>query len=263
MSEIAPVVLITVLLLVVAAGIVVLVLVYQKKQLQYINERAQMKASFDKEILESKLEIQEQTMKHIAQEVHDNIGQVLSVAKLNISSMNGNTPEPLLKEKIDIISVLVSKAIQDLRHLSKSLNNDIISERGLLQAIEYEFEILKKSGEYKTTMNIEGEHYHLPEQKELIVFRIFQEVMNNIIKHAQASRIHARIRFLPKKFFFEISDNGQGFDTNQYAKSNGSGIRNIKNRSRLIEAGCNINSQPGNGTTITIELPVKNDMPAV
>ena len=88
MSDLTPIILVTVLFFIVAAGIIVFVLIYQKKQLQYMSERKQLKADYDKEILESRLEIQEQTMKSISQEVHDNIGQVLSVAKLNLNMID-------------------------------------------------------------------------------------------------------------------------------------------------------------------------------
>ena len=246
----------TALLVVLATGIIVLVLIYQKKQLQYLNEKDQMKARFDKEILESRLEIQEQTMKHISQEVHDNIGQVLSVVKLNINLMNSNSPKPLLQERIDDTAMLVGKVIQDLRSLSKSLHSDIVAEIGLVKAIEHEFALLKKTGAYATGLVVDGEPYYLPDQKELILFRIFQEAMNNIIKHAQATQVEVRMGFYPDELHLWIQDNGQGFVTDEVAAGNGIGLRNIKNRSHLIGATCQIESRPGSGTLVTIELPV-------
>lgn len=245
---------VTILLFVVATGIIFLVLIYQKKQLQYIGEKEQMKARYEKEILESRLEIQEQTMKNISQEVHDNIGQILSVVKLNLNLMN--CEEPLLKEKIKDTNELVGKVIQDLRNLSKSLDRDTITERGLVKAIECEFDILKKTGAYITTLTIEGNPYALPDQIELILFRIFQEVINNIIKHAQASLVDVSVGFYPDKFALYIHDDGQGFDTINFDSNGGSGIKNIKSRSRLIGAHCSINSEFNNGTSIQIQLPI-------
>ncbi len=247
----------TVLLFVIAVGIIFLVLVYQKKQLQYLNERGQMKAQYEKEILESRLEIQEQTMKNISQEVHDNIGQVLSVVKLNLAMMNGNEPKPVLMEKLNNTSHLVGKVIQDLRDLSKSLDSDAITEKGLVKAIEYEFELLKKTEAYATELRIAGESYSLPHQKELILFRIFQEAINNMIKHSGASRVEVSLAFHPGQFILQIEDNGKGFDNTKRDSSGGSGIRNIKNRSRLIGADCTLASGPANGALIKIELPVE------
>jgi len=256
MSDLTPIILITVVFFIVAIGLIVFVLVYQKKQLQYINERTQLKASFEKELLESRLEIQEQTMKSIAQEVHDNIGQVLSVAKLNLNMMNCNEPAIILKEKIDDISELLQKAIHDLRDLSKSLHSDIITERGLIKAIENEVDVLRKTGAYTIGLNVEGSAYHLPEQKELILFRMFQEIMNNIIKHAQASLIEVKVTFQPEHFLLYVGDNGQGFDLTDIDVTKGLGLRNIINRSQLIGAFYTIDSNHQKGTKLEILLPV-------
>ena len=249
-----PILLITILLLVVAIGIIMLVLVYQKKQLQYIKDKEQLKANFQKEILESKLEIQEQTLKNISQEVHDNIGQVLSLARLNINAITFEEPQPLLQDKIKNISGLMSKAIQDLRDLSKSLHSDTITEKGLIGAIEYEFDMMKKAGAYETSLIVEGELYDLPDKKELILFRIFQEVINNIIKHAKASSVMVAAHFYPERFLLQINDNGLGFDINYI--NPGLGLKNMRNRSQVIGANCTIDSQPGKGTCIKIELPI-------
>lgn len=256
MHDLTPIILVTVLLFIVAIGIIVFVLIYQKKQLQYVSERKQMKANYEKEILESRLEIQEQTMKSISQEVHDNIGQVLSVAKLNLNMINVNDSVPVVQEKLNDVSELLRKAIQDLRDLSKSLHSDVITENGLLKAIENEFDILKKTGAYAITLNIEGNYYHLPEQKELILFRMFQEIINNIIKHAQASAINIKITFQPEEFALCINDNGVGFNVADIDTSKGIGLKNIINRSQVIGAYYFIDSEAAKGTTIKITLPV-------
>ena len=256
MPDLIPIILVTVLLFIVAAGIIVFVLVYQKKQVQYLSERKQLKADYAKEILESRLEIQEQTMKSISQEVHDNVGQVLSVAKLNLNMINANEPAPVIQEKLNDISELMRKAIQDLRDLSKSLHSDVIAEKCLLKAIENEFEILKKTGAYAITLYVEGNYYHLPEQKELILFRMFQEMIHNIIKHAKAAVIDVRITFHPQQLILRVHDNGQGFDLAAIDTGKGLGLRNIINRSQLIGAFYFIDSRPGNGTEIKIILPV-------
>src|SRR3984885_1089355 len=176
---------ITALLLIVAIGIIMLVLVYQKKQVQYFREKEQLKVTFEKEILESKLEIQEQTLKNISQEIHDNIGQVLSLAKLHINTMNCNEPISL-QDKINDSRNLIGKAIQDLRDLSKSLNTDYVNELGLIRSVEYELELIQKTGSYEIQLDIEAKPYRLEEQQELIFFRIVQEALHNIIRHAKA-----------------------------------------------------------------------------
>lgn len=256
MNDIMPVVLFTVLLLAVAIGIIMLVLIYQKKQLLHLNEKEQMKARYEKEILESKLEIQEQTMKHISQEVHDNIGQVLSVVKLNLNLIDCSEPKPIVEERIADTEQLVGKVIQDLRNLSRSLDGNNIASKGLLKAIEFEFEMLNKTGVYVTLLTIDGEPYNLPEQKELILFRIFQETINNVMKHAKAAVVEVLIRFQKEEFFLSIHDNGQGFNATTTDASRGLGLRNMANRSQLIGASYHIESKPGEGTTVSVTLPI-------
>jgi len=253
LMDLTPIYVITFFLIIVAVGLIMLVLLHQKRQLQYLKEREQLQASFEKEILESKLEIQEQTLKNISQEIHDNIGQMLSLIKLHINTLNCN--EPALQGKIKTTSDLVSNVMQSLRDLSQTMHSDTITEKGLVGAIEYECELMKRSGAFTTALTVDGDPYDLPDQKELILFRIFQEVINNVIKHAQASLIDVYVSFNPDKLILQIKDNGKGFDLNSIS-NHGSGIRNMKNRSQLIGATYYIESQPGKGTSIKVELPV-------
>ncbi|MEO8569065.1 MAG: ATP-binding protein [Ginsengibacter sp.] len=259
--ELATIFLFTIFLIIVAIGIVLLVLVYQKKQLQYLSDREQLQVKFDKEILESKLEIQEQTFKNISQEIHDNIGQVLSLAKITINTMDCNDKE-MLMEKISSSSRLVGQAIQDLRDLSTSLNADSIVEMGLVKSIEYELELVKKTGRYQTLLIKEGAYQRLPDKHELILFRIFQEALNNVLKHSKASEINMKINYNSANFIMHISDNGIGFDTSPvrgqgHDVKRGLGIKNIANRAGLIGADFRIISAEGKGTTIAIDLPLR------
>ena len=259
-KQVTIIIIASVFFIIVAIGIIILILVYQKKQLQYIGEKKQLQVTFEKEILESKLEIQEQTLKNISQEIHDNIGQVLSLVKLNINTMNCNEPVQL-QNKITDSRQLITKAIQDLRDLSRSLNTDYIVESGLSKALEYELDMIKKSGEYRVKFDIEGKQYRLGNQQELIMFRIVQEALHNITKHAKATIIEVRILFEPDLFILKIIDNGIGFDASlvehsDYSKS-GLGIRNIHSRANIINTHFQITSTLEKGTTIVLTLPLE------
>jgi|SRR5690242_16392058 signal transduction histidine kinase len=249
---------ITIFLVAVATGIIFLVLIYQKKQLQYIAEKKQLQVTYEKEILESKLEIQEQTFKNISQEIHDNIGQVLTLVKLNINTMATAEP-PALQNKISDSRNLITKAIQDLRDLSKSMNTDLVIEAGLTQAIEYESELIKKTGGYEIEYNITGNVYRLQNQQELILFRLVQEALNNIIKHAKATRIKIAIAFEPNIFTLHVTDNGVGFSAGELKLNpvRGSGLRNMENRAKMINGNFTCTSVPGKGTSIFIALPIE------
>ncbi|MEO6914571.1 MAG: ATP-binding protein [Chitinophagaceae bacterium] len=249
----------SVFLLIVAVGIILLVFIYQKRQLIYVREKEQLKVDFEKQILESKLEIQEQTFKNISQEIHDNIGQVLSLAKLTINTMNIEDTDTL-PAKIDSSKQLISKAIEDLRNLSRNLNTDYITDLGLAVSIENEIRLLKNAATYQVDTVVTGEVYRLHHQQELIIFRIFQEVLQNIIRHSQASVIVVSFLYTPGIFSLQVSDNGKGFDINTLEQTEnitpGIGVRNMRYRANLIAAEFTINSNLGKGTMIEIMLPV-------
>lgn len=248
--------LVSFLLTVVATGIIVLFSVYQKKKLSFLHEEEQLKIKFDKQILESRLEMQEQTMKKISEEIHDNIGQVLTLVKLNINSIDCDDPVSV-RSKMANSSQLVGKAINDLRELARSLNTDTIMEVGLAKSIEYELDVVKKSSTYQIQLIETGEHFIIPHQHELVLFRIFQEVINNIIKHAAASTIVVSILYWPDRLCIEIMDNGKGFDVSSLSikKRVGLGIQNIKNRAKILGGEYRIVSNLGKGTTVYVILP--------
>jgi signal transduction histidine kinase len=219
-----------------------------------------MKLSFEQTLLQTQLEIQEQTLKTISQEIHDNIGQVLSLAKLNLNTMEIDKKEEL-QEKITDSKKLVSKAIQDLRDLSKSMNTDNIEAIGLIRAVEYELEMMRKTG-YKTELNVNGTTIRLEPQKELILFRIIQEILNNIIKHAEASNVAVDFVYDSSEIKISVKDNGKGFDLAPLNESGnnafGLGIRNMYNRARLIHAEFAMSSTTNEGTTVTMTVPLNN-----
>jgi two-component system NarL family sensor kinase len=151
--------------------------------------------------------------------------------------------------------------IQDLRDLSKSLNTDYVKDMGLLQAVEYELEMIRKSGAYQTTVNVNGHAFKAEAQKELIIFRIVQEIINNIIKHAKATEILFQADYHPTDIHLTITDNGAGFDLTPLNRTEngkfGLGLRNMNKRAQLIGATFTITSTIGVGTSVSIILPMQ------
>ena len=233
---------------------------YNRKMYAHMKEKLSMQSQFQQTLLQTQLEIQEQTFKNISLEIHDNIGQVLSLVKLNINTMDADKPEPL-QEKIDNSRTLITKAIQDLRDLSKSLNTDYVIELGLMRSIEYELEMIQKTGSYDIQFDTNGKAYRLERQQELIIFRIVQEVLHNIIKHAKATKIDVTASFDPGTFILVIADNGQGFDASKIESDNyegfGLGLRNMNNRAKMINASFKLTSTLQVGTAVTITLPIQ------
>src|SRR5258706_16472138 len=126
----------TIIFLLLGAWMLSFLFLYRSRHLKHLQEKIQLRLSYERELLKAQLEIQEQTFKNISQEIHDNIGQVLSLAKLNLATMPGVTGQQ--QEKITTTKEIISKTIGELRDLSRSLNTDYIADMGLQKAIEYE-----------------------------------------------------------------------------------------------------------------------------
>jgi len=248
------VIIITCLLLLLGIFVLSFFLVYRKNQ----NAKENQIEKLNKEMLVTQLEIQEQTLKNISQEIHDNVGQVLTLAKLNLATTS--VAEEATNEKIKTTQQLIGKAIQDLRDLSRSLNTDYVEEMGLVRSIEYELELLHKTGSIDTELNIEGRIVKFDKQKELILFRIVQETIHNIMKHADAKKITAAVRFTNDAMQIAIKDNGKGFDLSPLNdagnQSFGLGLRNMNSRATLIGALFSVNSIIGTGTEVVLQLPI-------
>lgn len=229
-----------------------LFLQYHKRQLHHAKEMHRVKQEYDQALMESQLEIQEQTFKVIAQEIHDNIGQTLSLAKLNLNTLDIEKREKAL-DKVADAKELVGKAIQDLRDLSRTLNTDHIAALGLVRAIDNELQLLQKSGVVQTDMQVTGTVVKADPQKELILFRIVQEAIHNVIKHAQATAVAVTAAYEGRQLRLSIADNGVGFAG---GNGEGSGLTNMRSRSKVIGAHLQIDSTRGKGTSITIQLPI-------
>lgn len=236
--------------------IVLLATLYSRKQQKNKIEKMRMQSEYSEALLHAQIEIQESTLKNISQEIHDNIGQVLTLAKLNLGTMTSS--EPALQDKLLITKQLVGKAIIDLRDLSRSFNTDHIASIGIQAAIEYELGLIQRTAGIETNLNTNGEAFRIDPQKELILFRIVQEILNNSLKHAAARMIQIEFQFLGGTLLLIIKDDGKGFDINQVTEggthSRGLGLRNMKNRAKLIGASYDLASEPGRGTIITISL---------
>jgi len=236
-------------------GIVSFVLYYYKKRSEYISDKKVLVENFEKAILTTRLEIQEETFKAISQEIHDNIGQALSFVKLTINTVDVYNPEAA-KEKLLESKNQLSQTIQDLRDLAKSLSPDFIRELGLPGAIGQQMHFLQKTGLYQASLTVTGDEYKNQLQQELVVFRIVQELLNNIIKHADATVVEVAMLYQPEKLVITVMDNGKGFDVQTESQTGkGLGLQNMLNRMTLIKGYITVESAPGMGTKAIIELP--------
>lgn len=249
----------TMLLLVLAGFIVIMVVLNQKKQLATNQELNLLKERYEQELLRSQLEIQEATFGDIAQEIHDNIGQSLTFVSISLATAP-ITPDTEAASYLDDCRKMLNKAITELADLSKGLHTDRIAEIGLVKAIQFELNKLERFNLFKTSFIFTDIRNLIDAKSEIIIFRIVQEVFNNILKHARAKILEVKIFREQDKIYLQISDDGIGFDpTSQLASTDqhkGLGLRNMKKRAMMIGGSFYINSVTNGGTTIRICIPV-------
>jgi signal transduction histidine kinase len=219
----------------------------RKKKLMY--EKKVMEAKFQQELLQAQLEMQEHTFKTVSQEIHDNVGQILSLAKVNLSIL---AMEEKANEKINNITDLVGKAIRELRDLSAGYYADRLAEEGLIIALQHELNQLEKTGLLTTRFHSSLQRLPLDKHTTIFLYRMFQEICNNVLKHAGATHVDVSISPVTEGFCILVKDNGKGFDESKTGFKPGIGLSSMRERAAMIGASISIDSEPGTGTTIQL-----------
>ncbi|GGI27699.1 sensor histidine kinase [Pedobacter mendelii] len=215
-----------------------------------------MRQKFEAEILKTHIEVQEQTMQTIATELHDNIGQILSLTTLTLNSIHIPENEKV-SEKIGNSLSLLNKSIKEIRGLAKILHGEQIVESGIGNAIDQEINWLKRVGGYELQINNDLLDLKVSSpDKDLIILRLLQEIINNIIKHAQATSIQIDAFIKNEILLLTVKENGIGFNYEEAKiKKVGIGLASIHKRIEMIKGKIDVNSTLEKGTSIFIEIP--------
>lgn len=225
---------------------------FYKVRRQMLLDKFSAERKHREEINSIVVEIQNQTLKNIGRELHDNIGQKLTLANLQLGMMKVGSK--LEYEHQKLLTDTIQESIKDLRSLSKSLNSDIVEDNGLLFCIQHEISRLSRLKYIEVKLKTLGEPYRFNKEKELVLFRIFQEAINNSLKHSQASSFHIYLEYKSDQFKMYLEDNGIGFDLKN--KTYGSGLRNMQIRAEIIHAALKIKSDNLNGTSLDLSMPI-------
>jgi two-component system, NarL family, sensor kinase len=246
------------LMLLLVVFITTIIYRYQQKQNAYFKDIETLKSSHENSLLQAQLEIQEQTFQNISREIHDSIGQKLTLAKLHLNTLELNNRDKTILQVTDSVT-MISEAINDLTDISRSMSSEIILSNGLFKALEFEAAQLQKSGAYTIALSATGHTIFMAANTELVLFRIVQEVLNNIIKHATATAIDIQLHYNHVLLTLTITDNGKGF--NVAGTRPGTGLQNIKKRAALLKGSATITSTANTGTQIKIEIPINENTP--
>jgi signal transduction histidine kinase len=245
---------VSVLIVILVVFVVTFFLAYQKRKTQLLIEKAEARQKFEAELTQAQTEIQEQTFKNISWELHDNIGQLLSVSKLQLNMLEPQIPEETKKSYNDATDTL-GNALKELRQLSKTLNTDFVSSVGFQESIETEIERFKRINFLTIDYEIKGNKVELDNKESIIIFRIFQECFSNVVKYSRATKLSILIDYRPNELFVSVVDDGVGFDPKTITK--GTGLTNMSKRAELIGASFSIETEKNKGVSITLVYPYK------
>ncbi len=233
---------------------IVFFIAFQRRKNKLLLQKLKAEQRFEDEIFKSRIEIQEQALKNVSWELHDNIGQLLSTAVMQINIM-GTSIDKNSADSLQDVRNLVGDSLQEIRNLSKTLNHEVIQNVGLEKSIRVELKRFKKLNFLTPTLEIKGEESHIDPKDEIILYRIIQEFFSNTIKHAEASKLDVELEYTPETLKIQIQDDGVGFDMKSVEAN--SGLLNMKSRASLVKAKLEYKSEPGKGVLLTLYYPLK------
>lgn len=227
--------------------------VTEQRHLQ--QQLAEKEAVYQRQLARTVLDTQENERKKLAEELHDNVNQLLGVAKLYIEHAISNEQirDGLLKKSNEYID----KVISELRTLSKALAPPLLAELGLEHSLSSLAETIEEVQPLTIRIDlVEFDESKLQDGQKLMLYRIIQEQLNNIVKHAQASDVTVHLEQMENKVMLTITDDGKGSDLSVDG-NNGIGLRNIRNRIELYQGKMNIETAPGKGFVLNVEFDLE------
>ncbi len=247
---------ITCIFFVAALFMIFYITIFIRRKKRHQEEKEKMRLVFDQDLIQTQIEVGEQTRKNLAADLHDNIGQVLSLTHVTLASINPDDKEKT-RRKISDAQELITRSIRELRQLSKIIQGEQLIQQGLLKTIAQEITWLQRNGHY----SVDFVHV-LPDfradtvDKDLFIYRLFQESLNNIIRHSRADKITIRLTYEPGFLQLVISDNGIGFTMEDpLANRDGLGLGNMQKRVNLLKGAMEVSSAENSGTSITFTIP--------
>ncbi len=243
----------TVMILTFAIVVIIAILKYRNKQKELLERENAVKI----ELVQTALEAKEQTLEDLSEKLHIDIQQSLSLAKLNLNRYILNPKGQTLK--ISETKELIAQTINDIKALSKELDPKYITGHTLEENISRQLERVEKKAGITTTFSTSNIEIDISQDKQIIIYRIIQEAINNILLHAEATLIEVDLTAMESLFILSIKDNGKGFNNNfSENESNhkmGIGLRNMKNRTTLMGGSFEIFTEPNRGTEIIFNIP--------
>lgn len=222
---------------------------FQRRKNKLLIEKVVAQKEFESTLIQAENEIQEATLKNVGMELHDNVGQLLSVAKMQLRSGLSQLDVDK-KEAFTEALKTIDLSLTEVRQLSKTVNGEVLANLDLQEAINVEIDRLNRFSHTNATFSVNGSPIFIEEKEKIIIFRIVQECCSNVIKHADAQHLDIQISYMEAQLQITIKDDGVGYDS--YTNTLGSGLINMQRRAEIIKAQLVAHSTKGQGTEITL-----------
>ena len=232
-------------------------LFYKRKQTQ---QQALLQQTIFKQqdiAMQGILEAEEKERKRIASDLHDGVGQLMSAAWLNLNAFKEQaTLTSEARQLFDKSVALVDESCKEVRSVSHNMMPNALLKKGLVNAVR---EFIQQISNQKLSINLQtdGLNKPIPNHVEMVLYRVIQESVNNVVKHAAASNLDISINQEADGIDVLIEDNGRGFDSSRTTDTDGIGLSNIKNRVQYLKGTVEWNTAPGNGTLVAIHIPIE------
>lgn len=225
----------------------------------YLMEELREKEEMRGRLLERVISAQEEERKRIARELHDETGQILTVLMVNVELLKTEqgSQSAEFEERLGEISSLLSKTMEDVHNLSLDLHPKILSEFGLAPAIRWYAKNHLERWEIGFGITGDDLDCNLSDKEEICLFRITQEAITNVIRHAQAQQVDIEIGADEKSIYLSIRDDGNGFDVNSHYGESCLGLKGMEERVHFLGGQIDISSEIGKGTEVFVNIPFK------
>jgi signal transduction histidine kinase len=238
------------IVLALVAGILIYIFQYRKRKLMNIKEQDILKQQHLQQLLTTELQSQQQTMQYIGREIHDNVGQKLTLASLYSKQVLSTAV--FSPEKVSTICNIIDESLAELRQLSKSLTNTNDAATSLIQLLHEEAERINLLGNCYIQVSSTGEKFDCTMAQKNILFRILQEFIQNSLKHSGCERIKIDVNASAAILSITATDDGKGFNSKQ--KYSGIGLNNMRRRAEEINIEFQLTSGSEKGTTLLLKM---------